>query len=101
MTRHAAEREGIVSAGRRTVGEGLNRGACGNLSVRVEGGFLVTPTGVPYEELTAGQIVEMRFDGSVAPGQLAPSSEEFFRALKEDRVAPFLLDNPEYVSKNG
>ncbi|MEU4422632.1 LCP family protein [Actinoplanes sp. NPDC024001] len=39
-------------------------------------------------------------NGKYLGEQLAPSTEEFFKALKEDRVAAFLLDNPEYVSKD-
>ena len=30
---------------------GLNQGTSGNLSVRVPGGFLITPSGRPYETL--------------------------------------------------
>ncbi|MFC7527668.1 LCP family protein [Actinoplanes sp. GCM10030250] len=33
--------------------------------------------------------------------QLAPGTDEFFQAVREDRIAEFLLDNPEYVSRNG
>ncbi len=33
--------------------------------------------------------------------QLAPVAEEFFQAVREDRVAAFLLDHPEFISANG
>ena len=69
------ERELIVATGRRLNDSGLNQGTSGNLSVRVVDGFLVTPTGVPYETLRPEQVVQMRADGSVLPGQLVPSSE--------------------------
>jgi L-fuculose-phosphate aldolase len=36
---------------------------------------LITPTGVPYEELAAEDLVELRMDGSHSPHSLAPSSE--------------------------
>ena len=39
-------------------------------------------------------------NGKYLGEQLAPSTEGFFQALKEDRIASFLLDNPEYVSRN-
>ena len=53
---------------------GLNRGTSGNLSVRCRAGFLVTPTGVPPEELQARSMVAMDFSGVVlGPGK--PSSE--------------------------
>lgn len=33
--------------------------------------------------------------------QLGPASEEFFQAVREDRIAAFLLDHPEFVSVDG
>lgn len=53
---------------------GVNQGKAGNVSVRSGDGFLVTPTGLPYEELKPADIVFMRFDGS-HEGALLPSSE--------------------------
>ncbi len=72
---HLAERELIIATGLEMNASGLNQGTAGNLSVRLEDGFLVTPSGVPYEALEPRHIVEVRFDGSQAPGQLLPSSE--------------------------
>ena len=57
---------------------GLNKGIAGNLSVRTEEngepGFLITPTGIPYESLEPDDVVFMRLDGSSA-GRRKPSSE--------------------------
>ena len=53
---------------------GLNQGTSGNISVRTEGGFLVTPSGRPYGTMSPDDIVPMRFDGS-HEGPLTPSSE--------------------------
>ncbi len=36
---------------------GLNQGTAGNVSVRYQGGMLITPTGIPYEKLTEDKIV--------------------------------------------
>lgn len=54
---------------------GLNRGTSGNLSVRLPGGFLITPTGIPYDALTAADVVRLDARGVAARGQLKPSSE--------------------------
>lgn len=54
---------------------GLNRGTSGNLSARLPGGFLITPTGIPYDALTAADVVRLDARGVAAPGQLKPSSE--------------------------
>jgi L-fuculose-phosphate aldolase len=54
--------------------QGLNRGSSGNIGARLETSFLVTPSGVPAEELSADAIVEMDFSGDVM-GAGRPSSE--------------------------
>jgi polyisoprenyl-teichoic acid--peptidoglycan teichoic acid transferase len=38
-------------------------------------------------------------NGAYLGEQLDPSTGQFFRAVAEDRVAAFLLDNPEYVAR--
>ncbi len=53
---------------------GINRGTSGNLSVRIAGGLLITPSGVPYDSLRPGKIVAMQIDGSHT-GAWEPSSE--------------------------
>lgn len=53
---------------------GINQGTSGNVSVRWGDGFLITPSGVPYEETSAEQIVEMGMDGE-RKGDILPSSE--------------------------
>ena len=67
-------RREIVSTARQMNTLGINQGTSGNVSARVPDGFLITPTGIPYEDLTDKQIVEMRFDGQVK-GPVSPSSE--------------------------
>ena len=60
---------------------GLNKGTSGNCSVRIndigEDGFLVTPSGMPVEEMTPDSMVKMQFDGSFEHGK-KPSSEWHF-----------------------
>lgn len=53
---------------------GINHGTSGNLSVRVPGGMLITPSGVPYRDLRPEDIVPVALDGSTAH-RLPPSSE--------------------------
>lgn len=54
--------------------QGINQGSAGNISVRYQDGFLITPSGVPYERLQTGDIVFVNRDGS-SQDRLAPSSE--------------------------
>jgi len=53
---------------------GLNKGTAGNLSVRAEDGFWITPTGMDYAALQVDDIPLVHLDGSWA-GQRKPSSE--------------------------
>jgi len=53
---------------------GLTRGASGNISVRTETGFLVTPSGMPPRTLKPEDIVEMDMAGNPT-GTRKPSSE--------------------------
>lgn len=69
-----AERRAIIDACLSMNRLGINQGSSGNLSMRVEGGFLVTPTSLPYDETTPADIVEMGFDGTYL-GNRRPSSE--------------------------
>ncbi len=73
MTLHV--RGELVGTARRMSELGLTPGMSGNVSVRTPGGFLVTPSGMPYGELAPADAVEVRMDGSIRPGQRTPSSE--------------------------
>jgi L-fuculose-phosphate aldolase len=54
--------------------QGINQGSAGNVSGRFEDGFLITPSGMPYDRLQTGDIVFVSLDGS-SKDALAPSSE--------------------------
>ena len=47
----------------------------GNISQRVEGGFLIKPSGLMYPELTADSMFYCDLDGNVIDGDFAPSSD--------------------------
>ena len=53
---------------------GINQGSAGNVSVRFDDGFLITPSGIPYERLQPSDIVLVNLDG-IAENGLKPSSE--------------------------
>ena len=75
-------RQQLIDAAIRVAQRGLNNGTSGNLSVRAvqdgEAGFLITPTSMPYEDLTPDDIVFIGLDGShegVHRNQRKPSTE--------------------------
>lgn len=83
----AARRQQLVDTARAMNASGLNRGTSGNLSLRDGDGMLVTPSGVPYDDLGPGDIVRVDRDG-VSEGKLRPSSEwrfhhDIYRARPE------------------
>lgn len=72
-------RQSIIDACLRLNEKGINQGTSGNVSVRVEGGFLITPSGIPYHRMRPEMIVRVGDDGSPeASGSLKPSSETPF-----------------------
>ena len=80
-------RTAIVATAREMNAAKINRGKSGNVSARLGAGFLITPTGIPYDAMTPDDIVAMTLDG-VARGDRAPSSEwrfhrDLYRAREE------------------
>ncbi|WP_255477240.1 class II aldolase/adducin family protein [Synechococcus sp. BIOS-U3-1] len=71
-----ALRHQLVTVARRMNGTGLNQGTSGNLSVRIEGGLLVTPSSLPYEQMEVGDLVALDLSGQpLKQKQRRPSSE--------------------------
>lgn len=78
-------REEVLSAARAMNAHGLNRGTAGNVSARCRDGFLVTPTGMSYDETLPDDVVFVRMDGTW-DGARKPSSEwRFHRDIFEAR----------------
>ncbi|MAZ16759.1 MAG: class II aldolase [Ahrensia sp.] len=77
-------REQLVSTCKAMNASGINQGTSGNLSLRTEDGFLITPSGRPYDTMMPEDIVEMGFDGTY--DGLRPSSEwRFHRDILKAR----------------
>ncbi|MFD1524524.1 class II aldolase/adducin family protein [Pseudonocardia yunnanensis] len=69
------QRVEIVQYCRQMQADGLTVGTSGNLSVRSGDHIAITPSGVPYENLTAAAICVVDLDGRPVEEGLAPSSE--------------------------
>lgn len=81
-----AVRTGIVDALQSMARLGINKGTAGNISVRADRGFYISPTGLPYEGMTPDKIVLMNWDGTFE-GDVLPSSEwQFHRAILTERT---------------
>ncbi|QWK80506.1 class II aldolase/adducin family protein [Ochrobactrum sp. BTU1] len=85
MSDELALRNEIVDACRGMNRLGINKGTSGNISVRHGEGFLISPTGIPYEKLAPEHVVSMRWDASYE-GDVLPSSEwRFHRDILKAR----------------
>lgn len=79
------QREQIVEFGRSLFERGLTAGSSGNLSVRLEDGWLLTPTNASLGRLDPTSISKLDWDGRLVSGE-PPSKEAFLhRAMYQAR----------------
>jgi L-fuculose-phosphate aldolase len=84
--KHTALRREIIRTARAFTAAGLGVGTSGNVSARVPGGFLITPSGRPYDGMRPADIVFLDAAGHVCGGALRPSSEwRFHRDIYASR----------------
>ncbi len=88
----ATLREEIVETARDIERLGINQGTSGNVSARWEGGFLITPSGIPPRDLDVRSIVHLPMDidstslSTLSSDQMRPSSEwRFHRDIYQAR----------------
>ena len=85
-------RNAVIEACHWMCRKGLIEGTAGNVSVRLKAGLLVTPSGVPYDQLTPDLLQIIPHDGTPdLSGSLRPTSEWRFHqsvlAARPDMVA--------------
>jgi len=71
------DRQSLINTARAMNRLDLNHGACGNVSKRLAGGMLITPSGMSYETMQAKDVILVTQDGQWEPGR-RPSSEWLF-----------------------
>jgi len=74
-------RQELVSQGAKLAACGLSQGTSGNLSARCGEGFLITPSGTPYEQIGPEHIVAVDRDGHWPAGQRPSSEWRFHRDI--------------------
>ncbi|WP_124552833.1 class II aldolase/adducin family protein [Methylophilus methylotrophus] len=77
--------EQLLLAVQKMAEAGLNKGTSGNASIRLDDGFLVTPSGVPVEQLTANSMVYMDWEGRPESGKKPSSEWRFHRDILQVR----------------
>ena len=79
--REFAIRQSIIDACHALTRLGVNQGTAGNISVRWRGGLLITPSGLPYDEMSADDIVFMDMAGAYQHDLAASSEWRFHRDI--------------------
>lgn len=74
-------RQQLLTASRRLVELGLNRGTAGNASIRHGDGMLITPSALPVAEMTTDSMVRMDLEGNVLQGGKPSSEWRFHRDI--------------------
>ena len=75
IERERGVRMRLVGVARRLADTGLSPATSGNLSARVDQGYVITPSGAPYAGLHPDDLVFMGYDWTHGGGQRTPSSE--------------------------
>jgi len=78
-------REQLLKTSQQLVVLGLNKGTSGNASVRCEGGFLVTPSGMKIEDMSSTSMVKMSWDGSFDANKKPSSEWRFHRDIMQNK----------------
>ncbi len=69
------KRKALLDTAKKMAELGLTPGTSGNVSLRVSDGFLITPSGLPYDEMTRMDLVELDLRGAPREGRRTPSTE--------------------------
>jgi len=83
--KYETERREIAKACLDMNRRGINQGTSGNISVRVKEGFLLTPSGIAYDEMKPSDIVLMKPDASHVGKRKPSSAWRFHHALMKTR----------------
>jgi 3-dehydro-4-phosphotetronate decarboxylase len=79
-------REAIVRFGRSMFERGLTFGSSGNISARLDGGWLMTPTNVALDRLDPGRLSKLAADGKLVSGDPPTKEAVLHIAMYRERA---------------
>jgi len=79
-------REQIVEFGKSLFDRGLTAGSSGNISVRLDDGWLLTPTNVSLGSLDPARLAKLDWSGNLLTGDKASKEAPLHRAIYDERV---------------
>jgi len=87
MSDESKAREEICRLARSLFDRGLTNGSSGNISARIEGGFLVTPTGASFGSLDPAQLTKLGSDFAYVDGDKPTKELPLHSAFYDTRGA--------------
>ena len=75
MNKEEKQRKEIIATCLKMNSLGINQGTSGNVSCRWKKGMLITPSGIPYDQLRTKDIIYVKFSDNSTEGPHKPSSE--------------------------
>ena len=81
----ATQREAICAIGKSLFARGLTAGSSGNISVRTEEGWLMTPTNASLGRLDPARLSKLGHDGRLVSGDAATKESFLHRVMYEER----------------
>lgn len=77
------ERKKLITYGKKLIQDNYTLGTGGNLSIfdRQKKLMLITPSGIPFQEISEADLVLMTLEGTVVEGDKKPSSEWFMHKI--------------------
>jgi len=69
------QRTTVSELGARMLADGLTKGTGGNISIRAGDTVAISPSGMPYDEITPADVPLVDYEGAVVEGDRTPSSE--------------------------
>jgi L-fuculose-phosphate aldolase len=94
--------EEVLDAAKEMLRLGLTAGTSGNVSGRLDDGhFVITPSSIPYEDMTLADLVVINAAGEVVEGALQPSSERAVHLAcyrRYDEIHSVIHAHPVYAS---
>ena len=79
-------REQIVEFGKSLFERGLTAGSSGNISVRLDDGWLLTPTNASLGSLDPARLAKLDWNGNLLTGDKASKEAPLHRAMYEERI---------------
>ncbi len=85
--------EKLISIAQEMQAKGINQGKSGNLSIRIAGGMLITPSSIPYEEMKYDDLIAIDLNGRNLYKNITYKKKEGSKPSSEWKLHADILKN--------